>query len=96
MWAKVFDFGPFAFGLEGRDDVEAFAAGGFDEGLEVKIFHQVADFNRARDQAFPRQAGVGIEVDDEAIRSFERVVARTPRMKLEDAHLREADEAFFF
>src|SRR6202041_2413750 len=61
------DLGPFAVGLGGRDDVDAFATGGLDEGLEAEILHEVADFEGAGDETIPRETGVGVEVDDEAV-----------------------------
>jgi hypothetical protein len=94
MVGELFDFRPFAFWCDGRDDVQALAARGFDEGLEVQMLHEGADFNGAGDELFPGQIRVGIEVDNDTVWLLEGFIARTPWVKLKDAHLRQTDEAF--
>lgn len=84
---EVLDGGPVVDGGDGDDDVEALAAGGLEEGFEAERLELFADVCGAVGEGAPRDGGVGIEVDDDAVGVLEVVVSGTPGMNFEDAHL---------
>jgi hypothetical protein len=65
--------------------VEAFAAGGFEEAGQAELLEAGADVKGGGGDGEPREGFVGVEVEDEAVRVFERVVARAPGMDLKYA-----------
>jgi hypothetical protein len=64
---ELFDGGPIVFGIDGNDYVEAFASGAFEETFEVYFFELLADFESGVGEGAPRDCGVGVEVDDDAV-----------------------------
>ncbi len=91
---ELLDGGPVVFGLDGDDDVEAFAAGGLEEGFEAEALEVLADLGGAVGEGAPGDGGVGIEVEDDAVGVFEVVVAGAPGVNFEDSQLGEAGEGF--
>ena len=51
---EVFDRRPVVFGFDGDDDVEAFAAGGLEEGFEAEFFRGVRGLRAALRRGWAR------------------------------------------
>ena len=81
-------------GVDGGDDVEAFAAGGLEEAFEAGALEALADVGGGGAEGGPGEGFVGVEVEDEAVGMLEVVVGGAPGVDLEDAHLGEAGEGF--
>ena len=74
--------------------MEAFAAGGLDEGFEAKILKKGADFEGGGGDGGPGEGLVGVEVDDKAVGLLDVVGGAAPGVELEDGHLGEGGEGF--
>src|SRR5262245_45830846 len=83
---------PLEPALAWHDDVEALAAGRLHEAVELELAKERPQLERGERDALPVEALVGIEVEHDQIRTLELVGARTPRVDLERAELRERDE----
>ena len=90
----LFDGGPVMLGVDGRDDVEALAAGGLEEAFEAGALEALADLGGGGAEGGPGEGFVGVEVEDEAVGVLEVVVFGAPGVDFEDAHLGEAGEGF--
>src|SRR5206468_11273566 len=67
---EVQTFGPTGLGRERNDNVEATAAGGFHEAIEIERAHQLADEMRRLDNRRPIDLRAGIEIDDNPVREL--------------------------
>jgi len=88
------ELGPGEGGLDGRDDVQAFAAGELEEAFDAEVAEALADFGGGGGDGEPGEIGVGVEIEDEAVGVLEVVVGGTPGMDFEDVHLGEGDDGF--
>ena len=94
--APQFDFGPGELGCDGDDHVQAFAAGGFEEGFELQLFEAAARTSCGGcGEGGPGERFVGVEIDDEPVGVLEAVWMlravgeRAPGMDFENGHLCE-------
>jgi len=86
------ELGPGEGGLDGCDDVQAFAAGELEKAFDAEVLEALADFGGGCGDGEPGEIGVGIEIEDEAVGVLEVVVGGAPGMDLEDIHLGERDD----
>ena len=91
---ELLDGGPVVGGVDGEDDVEALAAGCFEEGFEAEGLELRTDVGGAVGERAPGDCGVGVEVDDDAVGVLEVGVGGAPGVDFQDAHLGEGGEGF--
>src|SRR5438445_4786373 len=75
-----------------HDDVQPFAAGGLQEALEPDRLWTLADQARCVGDAAPLDAGAGVEIEHDAVRSLQVLHDRMPRVDFEYSDLDEADQ----
>ncbi|MEJ7727770.1 MAG: hypothetical protein WKG00_00990 [Polyangiaceae bacterium] len=84
---------PVLLGNDGRDDVQTLAARRLHERRQLDGLQRIAHALRRVDDSSPGQRLVRVDVDDHAVRVLEVGGGRAPGMHLEDADLRQADQA---
>jgi hypothetical protein len=73
-------------------DVQAFAVGRFQEAREPNAAETLPDEARGVGNAAPLNAGTRVEIEHDAVRSFEVLHDCVPSVNLEDIDLHESDE----
>src|SRR3954470_21704245 len=73
--------------------MDALAAGQLGPAFETFTFQEIAGPERGFEDALPRDAFAGIDVDDQVIGMFDVIYQRIPRVELDGADLDEAEEA---
>ena len=89
---ELLDCRPLVIRPNGNNNVQAFAAGAFHKTHEPQFRELSLEFPRRFHQSFPLDCGVGIEIEDDTIGMFERLIVRAPGMNFKHAHLGQPNQ----
>src|SRR5438132_7808906 len=91
---KLLNRRPVILRNDGHNNMKSLAASALQKALQADLFKLLANLRSTLGQPRPRDRRIGIEIDDDPVRMFQIVVARTPRMYLEHPHLSQSCERF--
>src|SRR5277367_3062695 len=84
---ELLDGQPVVLRNDWHYNMKPLSARALEKAFQSHLFEQLTDLRRALGEPGPRYRRVRIEIDDDPVWMFQIVIARTPRMHLEHAHL---------